>query len=167
MKYATFFGGAINDRTTKEYSDSILIGEFLANNGYIVKNGGYSGLMEAVSKGTSEAGGEVIGITCRTFPSIKGNQYLTETRPSSDIYNRLRDLTFFSEVFVIQRGGVGTLAELFLLLDEVRKMTTKPRIFLFGEQWYNLFQHMNDFMSQEQIDMIIFCKDFNDLKELY
>lgn len=44
-KYATFFGGAINDRTTKEYSDSILIGELLALNGYTIKNGGYRGLM--------------------------------------------------------------------------------------------------------------------------
>lgn len=167
MKYATFFGGAINDTTTKEYQDSILIGEFLSINGYIVKNGGYRGLMEAVSKGATSNGGESIGYTCHTLGSIKGNQYLTETVPCTDIYNRLRQLIIFSEVFVVQRGGIGTLSELFLLLDEMRKMKTLPKVYLFGEQWFNLFQHMGDFMSPEQIGMITFCEDFNDFKNKF
>jgi len=167
MKYATFFGGAINDDTTKEYRDSILIGELLSKNGYTVKNGGYRGLMEAVSKGAAESGGEVIGYTCSTFGFTQGNKYLTETVTCTDIYNRLRQLIIFSEVFVIQRGGIGTLAELFLLLDEVRKMKTLPKIYLFGEQWFNLFQNMGDFMSPKQIEMITFCKDFNDFKEIF
>jgi len=167
MKYATFFGGAINDRTTKEYNDSILIGGFLANKGFIVKNGGYRGLMEAVSKGATEADGQAFGYTCKSFGFTKGNEFLTETIICNDIYDRLGYLNAESETFVIQRGGIGTLAELFLLLDEVRKMIVKPNIYLFGEQWFNLFKHMGDFMTSEQINLIIFCEDFNDFQKKF
>jgi len=167
MKYATFFGGAINDTTTKEYQDSILIGNLLASKGYIVKNGGYRGLMEAVSKGTSEAGGKVIGYTCATFGFTQGNNYLTETNISTDIYDRLRDLISSSEIFIIQRGGVGTLAEFFLLLDEMRKMNIKPEVFIFGEEWYKLITSMGDFITPQQLINLKFCKDFNDFKEIF
>ena len=165
MKYATFFGGAINDKTTKEYSDSVSIGAFLASNDYIVKNGGYRGLMEAVSFGANEAGGTVIGFTCKTLGFTKGNDFLSETIVCSDIYDRLGYLISNSELFVVQRGGIGTLAELFLLLDETRKKKeNKPKIFLFGVQWSNLFSNLDDFMTQEQKNMVILCDDFEDFK---
>jgi len=160
----TFFGGAINDRTTTQYSDSILIGKFLVENGYKIKNGGYGGLMEAISKGANEAGGEVTGYTCLSIGCAKGNQYLTETIPSVDIYQRLRLLISDSEIFIVQRGGIGTLSEVFLLLDVVRKLKVKPRIFLFGPEWHSLFNHLTDFMSPEQISMVTFCQDFDFFK---
>lgn len=163
-KNVTFFGGAINDRTTNQYNDSILIGKFLAENDYKIKNGGYGGLMEAVSKGGNEAGGDVTGYTCLSIGCAKGNQYLTETVPCVDIYQRLRLLISDSEIFIAQRGGIGTLAEVFLLLDGIRKLKVKPRIFLFGTEWNNLFVNMTDFMSPEQISMITFCQDFEDFK---
>lgn len=164
IKYATFFGGAINDTTTKEYSDSILIGELLSSNNYIVKNGGYRGLMEAVSKGVKNNDGYTIGFTCKTFGFTKGNEYLTQTVVCNDIYDRLRDLIKDSEVFIVQRGGIGTLSEMFLLLDEIRKSEIKPIVYVFGEQWKKLFNNLNDFMNTEQLSMITLCEDYNDFK---
>lgn len=60
-KFATFFGGAMNDTESKEYKDSVRIGQILHDKGYHIKNGGYRGLMEAVSKGAKESGGVVMG----------------------------------------------------------------------------------------------------------
>ena len=120
--------------------------------------------MEAVSKGAVESGGEAIGYTCLSIGSEKGNEYLTETIPCTDIYNRLRLLISNSDIFIAQRGGIGTLSEVFLLLDEVRKLNVKPRIFLFGTEWNNLFLNLTDFMSPEQISIITFCQDFEDFK---
>ena len=75
-KTAVVFGSALKTLTgTKEYQDTVLIGEILATKGYKVKSGGYYGIMEAISKGVSEAGGIAIGHTCATFPTTKGNQY--------------------------------------------------------------------------------------------
>lgn len=167
-KYATFFGGAIDDKTTKEYSDSVSIGAFLASNGYILKNGGYRGLMEASSFGATQVGGTVIGYTCKSFGFTKGNDYLTQTIVCSDIYDRLGYLISNSEIFIVQRGGIGTLAELFLLLDETRKKKeNKPKIFVFGEQWSKLFNSLTDVMTEEQRNMIIFCEDFEDFKNKF
>lgn len=166
-KYATFFGGAINDTTTKEYADSILIGELLSKKGYIVKNGGYKGLMEAVSKGaTSVENGKAIGFTCKTFWSTKGNEYLTETIPCEDIYDRLRELITNSQLFVVQSGGVGTLSELSLVLDISRKMKVKPKIFILGENWHNIMQAVSVIMPSTDFNNIIFCADVDEFKKM-
>jgi len=69
VKNATLFGGAMNITDSPEYIDTIAIGKLLAEKGYTVLNGGYGGMMEAVSKGASEAGATVIGYTCGTFRS--------------------------------------------------------------------------------------------------
>lgn len=166
-KSATFFGGAIDDKTTKEYSESVNIGAFLAENGYVLKNGGYRGLMEASSFGASQAGGTIIGYTCKSFGFTKGNDYLTQTIICSDIYDRLGHLISNSELFIVQRGGLGTLSELFVLLDEIRKKKDKPRIFLVGKQWIKLFDNLDDFMTEEQKNMVILCDDFQDFKNKF
>ena len=115
---ATFFGGAINDTTTIEYKDSIEIGRILATYNYEVKNGGYRGLMEAVSLGASTVeNSKIIGHTVKSFGSVKGNKYLTETVVCENIYDRLKCLNEDSDIFIVQRGGIGTLSELFLVLD--------------------------------------------------
>lgn len=136
-KYATFFGGAINDTTTNEYYDSVLIGELLAENGYILKNGGYRGLMEAVTLGSNNKNGKSIGFTCKSFGNIRGNKYLTEVVVCENIYERLNKLIEDSEIFIVQKGGYGTLSELFLTIDIIRKLpiTKRPKIILFGKFW--------------------------------
>lgn len=84
-KIAAVFGGGKRDTVSKEYQETILIGNILATNGYKVKTGGYYGIMEAISKGVSESGGFVTGHTCKTFATTKGNDYLSETIPAEDI----------------------------------------------------------------------------------
>lgn len=160
-KYATFFGGAMNITDSKEYLDSIEIGKFLANKNYIVKNGGYRGLMEAVSKGAKEAEGEVIGYTCHTFGNIKGNKYLTNTIPENDLFNRLRALIMFSEVFVVQKGAFGTMAELFLTLDYIRKLKNRPNVYLLGDMWKDIFSIVKNHIDFDD-KHIILCDDYDD-----
>ena len=134
-KMATFFGAARTDEASKEYSDSVYIGNILAECGYKVYNGGYGGLMKAVSLGASAVGAEVEGFTCPTFGFTKGNPYLTKYTVAPDIYHRLRMLISSSDVFIVQVGGIGTLAELCLTLDECRRRKKKPLICLIGNHW--------------------------------
>jgi uncharacterized protein (TIGR00725 family) len=161
MKSVAFFGGALNITDSKEYLDSIEIGKFLANKNYIVKNGGYRGLMEAVSKGAKEAGGEVIGYTCYSFGSIEGNKYLTDVQPAIDLFDRLRELIILSDMFVVQKGAFGTMAELFLTLDFIRKMKDKPNVYLLGDMWKDIFLIINNHIIFND-ENIIFCDDYND-----
>lgn len=143
-KHAAVFGGARNDRTTKDYLDTVQIGRMLAEKGYKIKTGGYLGLMEAASKGAVDAGGIAKGYTCQTFPSTVGNEYLTETRVCDNIYVRLENLIENTDLFIVQRGGIGTLSELFLALDIIRKKDwwTRPKVILVGEFWSAIFDQM-------------------------
>jgi len=161
---ATFFGGAINDTTTNEYKDSILIGTFLAENNYRVFNGGYRGLMEAVSKGAVEAGGKAYGFTCSSFGNRAGNEYLTYERCLPTIYDRLEHLIEDIRVFIVQKGGIGTLSELFLTWDVYRKKKDKPKIFLIGEHWNAIISSIEVISSLKEREMLILCKDFEDFK---
>ena len=166
-KEVTFFGGAMNITDTPEYLDSIKIGEILAEKGYLVKNGGYRGLMEAVSKGVSEKGGHVIGYTCKTFPSIIGNHYLTLNVPENDIYDRLRSLITDSSLFIIQKGGIGTLAELFLTLDILRKEKYRqPKVILFGEFWLNIMESVKPMMNTNEQKLFVVVKNIEEFKKI-
>lgn len=165
-KYVTFFGGAMNNTDTKEYRESISIGTFLASKNYIVKNGGYIGLMEAVSKGASQAGGIVYGYTCKTFGFVQGNDFLTKNIVCKNIYNRLQKLIKGSNIYIVQNGGIGTLSEVFLLLDETRKVEVKPTIYIFGDAFKDLFfdflHKKYKILRAKQLSNIVFCKDYFD-----
>lgn len=167
MKIATFFGGAVNNTTTQEYSDSIRIGEILAEKGYLVKNGGYRGLMEAVSKGAASKNGFVIGYTCKSFGSTKGNAYLSTNVRCDDIFDRLRKLFRDTKVFVVQKGGIGTLTELFLCLDLIRKeKINAPKIILIGAFWKDILNALSALVPQNEIDLLQICTNIEDLNEL-
>jgi len=139
-KYATLFGGSGNNTESKEYLETIEIGSFLAKQGFVIKNGGYGGMMEAVSKGATEAGGTAIGVTCKQVGSSEGNKYLSETIVTEKLYNRLRILLEETSVFIVQRGGIGTLSEVFLALDIIRKEPEnhRPKLYFVGTVWSDL-----------------------------
>ena len=141
VKVASFFGGGYDDRTTQDYADAVVIGEMLVAFGYgIVKNGGYTGLMEASSKGVIDAGGEAQGYPVAAFGKKRGNEYLSKTHVVVDIYDRLRKLIEGTELFVIGRGGIGTLAEVLMVFDMMRKLpeSKRPKVILYGTTWMNL-----------------------------
>ena len=136
-KYAALFGGSGNNTQSKEYLETVEIGAFLANHGYIIKNGGYGGMMEAVSKGAREAGGKAIGVTCKQVGSVEGNKYLSETIVTDKLYDRLKILMENTSLFIVQRGGIGTLSEVFLALDIIRKEpeNSRPQLYFIGSIW--------------------------------
>jgi hypothetical protein len=163
MKTAAVFGGAKNETNSKEYLDSVLLGQILATNGFRVKTGGYYGIMEAVSKGVFENGGTAIGHTCKTFKTTKGNKYLTETIPSNNIYERLEMLIEYTDIFILQKGGIGTLSELFLTLDVVRKLENKPKILLIGEFWKDMMKSVSQFLNNGEENLYEVIYDVNDI----
>lgn len=156
-KKATFFGGAMNDTNTKEYIESIEIGKILARKGYCIKNGGYRGLMEAVSKGCSIENGKSIGYTVKTFGSIRGNNFLSETIVCDNIFDRLNKLISDSDLFIIQVGSVGTYTEFFLTLDILRKTKNEIKIYIFDKKLYDSLDNLN--ISNDIMSKIFFCQD--------
>jgi predicted Rossmann-fold nucleotide-binding protein len=122
--------------------------------------------MEAISKGAHNIGGTSIGYTCKSFPSVVGNEFLTETIVTENIFERLNNLITNSELFIIQRGGTGTLAELFLCLDIIRKLKVKPRIIVVGGFWKDIFKECSYLIPQHEIALIEMVDNYNELKQI-
>lgn len=164
IKHASFFGGA-QKLASPEYDDSVTIGEYLAKKDYIVLNGGYHGLMEGVSKGVMNKNGIVIGYTVKSFGSTKGNKYLSATIVCEDIYERLRCLVDVSSVFIVQKGGIGTLTELMLLLDISRKKEVKPKILVFGNDWKDILTYLSSMIPDDIYRHVYFLDSVVQLEE--
>ncbi|WP_103068223.1 LOG family protein [Aquimarina sediminis] len=170
IKYATLFGGAGRNRKSKEYKETVMIGSLLTKNGYVVKNGGYGGMMEAVSKGVTLEDGKVIGITCKQVGSEQGNEFLSETIVTKKLYERLELLIQETSVFIVQKGGIGTLSEVFLTLDIIRKdkSENRPKVFFIGSFWRDIIEVLKSKIIPEyEHHLFIVVDDYTDFKKIF
>ena len=124
--------------------------------------------MEAASLGASSVpNGKAIGYTCQNFPSSKGNKYLTETVVCRDIFDRLRELTSNTNVFVIQRGSVGTLTELFLVMDKLRRERPEDgKIIMIGSFWKEMMESLSPLFGDE-FKYVTIVDGFEEFKSLF
>lgn len=135
-KIATTFGGSAFRLGDGTYEDGVRLGWALAKSGYTVRCGGYYGLMEAVAAGVREAGGSCVGITVGSFDPKPANEHIAREQKEADIYDRLRALIEGADLFVVQEGALGTLAELALVWCLRYTETLRDvRICVIGECW--------------------------------
>lgn len=113
------------------------LGEALARAGYGVVNGGYGGTMEASAAGAAEAGGKTVGITCAEFTFRSGpNPHCREVVEAATLIERLEELLRRASGYVVLPGGNGTLAELAVTWEHVRKGLLLERpIVVWEEPW--------------------------------
>ena len=83
------------------------IGNLLAQAGFTIANGGYGGTMTAAAKGASEAGGEIIGVTCSAFKNSKPNKYITREIVTESLDERLDTLIKLGQAYIVLPGGTG------------------------------------------------------------
>jgi uncharacterized protein (TIGR00730 family) len=120
MKTVTVFGSSLPGDGSKTYIETRRLGRLLAEAGYAVCNGGYSGLMEASARGAREAGGHTIGITCAVWPR-PANPFIAEEIRTPSFPVRLMTLIERGDAYVVLPGGTGTLAELALCWEMMNK----------------------------------------------
>jgi uncharacterized protein (TIGR00725 family) len=131
----TIFGGSKCREGDPEYAQALRAGEILADAGFTICTGGYSGVMEAASRGAHERGGRVIGVTMNQFKS-EPNRYLTEKFPSEHFYERLQRLIVRSVGYIALRGGMGTVTEISLVWNKMQTHVLEPRpLVLLGDCW--------------------------------
>jgi uncharacterized protein (TIGR00730 family) len=135
------FGGNRVPRESAQYAEAYRVGALLAQSGFTVINGGYSGTMEASAKGAREAGGRVVGVTSTLFAQNVMNEFVDEEIPTDDLYNRIRELIMRGDAYIVLRGGIGTLAELQMVwnLASLDPDFNKP-IVLLGAFWKNVIR---------------------------
>ena len=133
----TVFGGARVALDTRLYADSVELGRLLAEAGYVVATGGYTGTMEAVLRGAREAGAHTVGYTCATFErDFQPNPWVVEERKTPVLSARIQRLAEESDAFVVVHGGLGTLAELALVWNMLLagELPAKPLVVV-GPEW--------------------------------
>ena len=133
----TIFGTARAREGDSAYVLAYETGKLLAQDGFIIANGGYGGTMLAAAKGASEAGGEVIGVTCSAFKSSVPNKYISHEIDTVSLDERLDKLIQLGQAYVVLPGGTGTLLELAMVWELKNKgflKTDKP-IILLGRFW--------------------------------
>ncbi len=131
------FGGSAPLEGSAAYREAQDVGRLLAEAGLVVMNGGYMGVMEAVSRGVKEAGGRTLGITCAAFDrrSIAANAWIDREEQAPDLFARLRRLTQ-ADGFLALKGSVGTLTELTLTWSLLQTQSIPPApLVLLGRHW--------------------------------
>ena len=137
----TVFGSARTPRDHPEYQTGRDLGKALAEAGFATITGGGPGVMEAVNRGCSEAGGFSIGLGIE-LPFEQGlNPWVDLGVNFRYFFVRKTMFIKYSQAFICLPGGFGTLDELFeaLTLVQTKKVTKFP-VVLFGKSyWQGLY----------------------------
>lgn len=108
-KRVGIIGGSAPSTTSLEHARQM--GQLIAGNGYILVNGGMSGVMEASAKGAKDAGGMVIAI----LPGLsmdECNPYVDIAVPTGLGHLRNSQIILNSHILVAIDGSYGTLSEI-------------------------------------------------------
>jgi len=139
----TVFGGSAPKPDSPEYQQAYHLGQLLGSNGHTALTGGYIGTMEAVSRGCAEAGGHVIGVTCdeiESWRAVSPNAWVLEEMRYPTIHQRLLALINHCEAAIALPGGVGTLAEIAMMWNQLQTQAIPARpLVLVGDGWKNTF----------------------------
>ena len=152
-KRITVFGGSRCGPESAEYQEALKLGRLLVEAGFDVCSGGYAGVMEAISRGAHDAGGQVIGVTMNQFKSAP-NSYLKKIEPSADFYQRLQILILESSGYIALRGGMGTVTEVSLVWNKlVMNVLPNRPLILLGECWPRTIACLREHLVVSESDL--------------
>lgn len=152
IDHVTIFGSAHARVDNPVVRDAYEVCKVLAEEGYIIVNGGGPGVMRSATMGAKSGGGKVIGVT---FQADKHMHY--EGRDPKNLFDveiktknyveRTLSLLGEGQVYVIFKGGTGTISE-FGMAWGIAKLYFghhKPLI-LYGDFWKNIIKSFEDNM---------------------
>ena len=129
----SIFGSSAPQPGSADYEAARELGQRVARLGLTVQTGGYRGVMEGASRGASDQGGHVIGVTCNQieeFLPLEANQWVEEEIRQPTLRQRVVYLVERCDAIVVMPGGIGTLSELAMAwsLLQVGEIASKPVI---------------------------------------
>ena len=140
----TVFGGSTPQPGEDSYEEAQRLGSLLAQAGHTVLTGGYTGTMEAVSRGAAEAGGHTVGITTEEIDAWRpggANSFVLEERSYKTLKARLYALIEAGDAAMALPGGIGTLTEIAAMWSQmqVNAIPARPLI-LIGPGWKSVLE---------------------------
>jgi uncharacterized protein (TIGR00725 family) len=119
------------------HDDAQRLGGLLAAQGWTVVTGGYGGLMAAVARGASAAGGRTVGLPMRDWRHLTPDAGCAELRWSASYAERLAHL-LATRVAIALPGGIGTLAEAAAVWAAAQTEPGAAQLVLVGPAWGSL-----------------------------
>lgn len=162
IKNIAFFGDAAISEDDPVYKDAFRVAKNLAEKGYTIVDGGGPGVMNAATQGAEAGNGETLSVTFypKDAPNFEGRylQNVTDREiVTSNYIERMFKLIEHAEMFVIFKGGSGTLSELGTawVLANLYYGNHKPFI-LFGEFWIEIIDVLKKNMNLDSTEMSVF-----------
>ncbi len=138
---------------------------------YIITSGGGPGIMEAASRGASEAKGLSIGLNITIPHEQSGNKWLTPDLNMEFHYFFMRKfwMAYLAKALVVFPGGFGTLDELMeiLTLIQTKKIKKSIPIVLYGKEFWDNVVNWNYLLkagtiSKKDLDLFTICDSVDD-----
>jgi hypothetical protein len=168
------FGSARTKEDSPEYAAGEKLGGALARAGWAVITGGGPGVMEAVNKGASDAGGVSIGLGIELPFEQSLNDWVDVGVNFRYFFVRKTMFVKYAQAFVVLPGGFGTMDELFeaLTLVQTRKVTSFPVVLYGSEYWGGLLDWLRSTMlthgmiNEVDLDLIHLSDDIDEIVEI-
>ncbi len=161
IKRVAVFGDGEARQSDKHFKDAVEVAKLLAQNGYIVINGGGPGVMKAATLGAKEGGGKVEVVIVNPSEKIgnyegvdEENLKMADKIIKADTYDsRLSKLVEIADAFVFFKGGTGTISEMGLAWSKAKfdYGHHEPLIF-FGKFWGKIISSMMKGLGLEKIE---------------
>lgn len=162
IKNIAFFGDANVSKNDPVYKDAFETAKLLAEEGFTIVNGGGPGVMDASTKGAEEVGGETLSVTFTPddAPGYEGRyvgNVTDEEIVTTNYIERMFKLLEHADVFIIFKGGSGTISEFGTawVLAKLYYGHHKPFI-LYGEFWKEIIASINKNMNIDKQEMEAF-----------
>ena len=136
--------------------------KILAANGFTIVNGGGPGIMDASTKGAQAVKGETLSVTFypKDAPGFEGRYLGNVTNveiKTGNYVERMFKLMEHADLFIIFKGGTGTISELGTawVLAKLYYGHHKPFI-LFGEFWYPIIAAIKENLNIDKKELDVF-----------
>jgi uncharacterized protein (TIGR00730 family) len=145
------FGSARTPKDAPAYALGQELGGALAEAGWAVITGGGPGVMEAVNRGASEAGGLSVGLGIELPFEQSLNDWVDIGLNFRYFFARKTMFVKYAQAFVILPGGFGTMDELFeaLTLVQTHKVNQFPVVLMGTAYWSGLLDWLRTTMLTE------------------
>jgi len=162
IKNIAFFGDANILETDHVYQDAYEVAKILGAHRYTIVNGGGPGVMNAATQGAEAAGGETLSVTFRprNAPGFEGRYVgnITDKEiKTSNYIERMFKLLEHADMFIIFKGGSGTISEFGTawVLAKIYYGHHKPFI-LYGDFWVEVIDAIKKNLNIDKQELSVF-----------
>ena len=162
IKNVAFFGDANISETDPVYKATFDVAKLVAEKGYTIVNGGGPGVMNAATQGAESVNGDTLSVTFEPTdaPGYEGRYLKNVTDKeivTTNYIERMFKLLEYADIFIIFKGGAGTLSELGTawVLAKLYYGHHKPFI-LYGNQWIEIVDVLRRNMNLDNEEMSVF-----------